>query len=81
MSFIYNVVSSLASITIILGSFYLSALGVSIIFNVDIIYGFIILTIYFLLFAFSHGSILQPIMLILLMLFMITPFIGLISLF
>lgn len=78
MSFIYNVVSSLVSIAIILGSFYLSALGASIIFNVDIIYGFIILILYFLLFAFSHGSILQPIML---MLFMITPFIGLISLF
>jgi hypothetical protein len=78
MSFIYNVVSSLCKYNNNIGKFYLSALGVSIIFNVDIIYGFIILTIYFLLFAFSHGSILQPIMLIL---FMITPFIGLISLF
>ncbi len=75
MSLIYGVVG----IAIALGSFYLSALGISIIFDVELIYGFIIPLLVALLFVFIPISgILRPIMS---MILLIAPIVGLISLF
>ena len=74
-----KIFTTIFAISMGIASFYLSALGVSVIFDVDLIYGFIIpLVAYFVFGLIPATSILQPIMGIILL---IAPVVGLISLF